>query len=188
MKHLNFFSHLAATAIVTILCGLVYVSVQQAHRSAANDPQLQVARDIDNELKEGRPIDKWVKLDSVDISRSLSVFETLYDDKQQPVLSSGFLNGTMPLLPPGVFDFTRKMGENVFTWQPANRVRVAVVLKATSSPPYSFIAVGRSLLETEKREQNLLSMVLVGWLLCIGVIVLHWVINFLRWKKMEVQL
>lgn len=187
MKHLDFVNHLAVAAIVTILCGLVYVSVQQAHRSAANDPQLQVAGDIDNKLRAGGSIDQWIKPDTVDIASSLSVFQTLYDDKERPVFSSGFLNGKMPLLPPGVFDFTRKTGENIFTWQPERRVRIAVVLKATQSPAYSFIAVGRSLLETEKRQQNLLRMVFIGWLLCTGVIVFHWIIKFLKTKNIEVH-
>jgi hypothetical protein len=46
----NSITHLAAIAIVTILCGLIYVSVQQSHRSVANDPQLQIARDISEGL------------------------------------------------------------------------------------------------------------------------------------------
>ena len=48
MKKLNSASHFAALFIVTILCGLIYATVQQSHRSGANDPQLQIALDLKN--------------------------------------------------------------------------------------------------------------------------------------------
>ena len=46
----NSLTHLAAIAIVSIVCGLIYIIVQQLHRSAANDPQLQIAWDISEGL------------------------------------------------------------------------------------------------------------------------------------------
>jgi hypothetical protein len=82
-------------------------------------------------------------------------------------------------LPRGVFDFAKNTGENVFTWQPESGVRVAVVLKSVQSPDYSFVAVGRSLLEVEKRERDLLTMTIISWLLCVGVIMLHWLIDYM---------
>jgi hypothetical protein len=39
------------------------------------------------------------------------------------------------------------------------------------------------LYETEQREQNLLWMAFISWLLCIGVIILHWLIAFLKNRK-----
>ncbi|MDP4261063.1 MAG: hypothetical protein Q8941_00915 [Bacteroidota bacterium] len=180
MKKANLLTHLAAAAIVTILAGLIYASVQQAHRSGANDPQLQVAMDISNKVKQAGTAGKWFNTDTVEISQSLSVFSTLFDSRGEPVMSTGVLNGKMPHLPKGVFDFAKTNGENVFTWQPERSVRMAVVLKPLSSPAYSFVAVGRSLNEIEKREQNLLWMAFISWLLCMGVIMLHWLINFFK--------
>src|SRR5258705_8592366 len=155
MKHTNIFTHLAAAAIVTILTGLLYASVQQVHRSGANDPQLQVAMDISYKLKNGDVIGESLNDDTVEISQSLALFHTLYNDKVEPLASTGLLNGKPPSLPQAVFGFARKNNENVFTWQPQRGIRVAVVLKFVNSPSYSLVAVGRSLYEVEVREENL---------------------------------
>jgi hypothetical protein len=183
MRQTNIFTHLAAAAVVTILVALVYAGVQQAHRSGANDPQLQIARDITNDLKNQNATDKWFSGDKIELSQSLSVFDVLYNDKGEPLMSTGLLNGKMPLLPKGVFDFAKSNGENVFTWQPQRGVRVAIVLKSLRSPSYSFVAVGRSLSEVEQREENLRWMVIISWLLCMGVIVLHWIIAFIKVRR-----
>ncbi len=183
MKKANVFTHLAAATVVTILTALIYASVQQVYRSSANDPQLQIASDISDQLKKGGIVDKWFSRDTVEISQSLSVFTALYNDKGEPVQSTGVLDGNMPALPKGVFDFARNKGDNVFTWQPERGVRMAMVLRSLKSSPYSFVAVGRSLYEIEKREQNLRWMIFIGWILCIGVIVIHWGVSFLNSRK-----
>jgi len=183
MRQLNILTHLAAAAIVTIMIALIYATVQQVHRSGANDPQLQIAGDISNKLKKGEAIGKWFDGDTIEISQSLSVFNALYNDKGEPVMSTGLLNGKMPSLPIGVFGHAWRYGENVFTWQPQKGVRVAVVLQSLQSSSYSYIAVGRSLYEVEKREEDLRWMAFISWLLCMGVIMLHWLIIFLKNRK-----
>ena len=180
MRKMDFITHLSAAAIVTITCAFIYASVQQSHRSSANDPQLGMAADIANSLKKGESADRWLASDTVELSHSLSVFTALYDDQGQPIKSTGVLDGQLPALPKGVFDFARKNRENVFTWQPERGVRMAIVLRSITSPAYSFVAVGRSLREIEKREDNLLWMAIVSWGLCIGVIAFHWLICFIR--------
>lgn len=74
MKKLNFASHFTALLIITILCGLIYATVQQSHRSAANDPQLQIAGDIKNAIEENHSLTQWMTNDSIEISQSLSPF------------------------------------------------------------------------------------------------------------------
>jgi len=180
MGQTSIVTHLAAAAIITILTALIYATVQQAHRSGANDPQLQIARDISNKLKKGEGAGKWFEGDTIEISQSLSVFTALYNRQGEPELSTGVLNGKMPSLPKGVFGQAMRYGENVFTWQPQKGVRVAVVLKSLQSSAYSYIAVGRSLYEVEQREENLRWMAFISWLLCMGVIMLHWLVSFLR--------
>jgi hypothetical protein len=183
MRQPNILTHLAAAAIVTIMIALVYTSVQQVHRSGANDPQLQIARDISNKLKKGEAVKKWFSGDTIEISQSLSVFNALYNDKGEPVMSTGLLNGKMPLLPIGVFDHAMRYKENVFTWQPQKDVRVAIVLRSAQSSPGSYVAAGRSLHEVELREENLRWMVFISWLLCMGVIMLHGLISFFKNRK-----
>lgn len=178
MKKMNFVSHFATVIVVTILCGLIYATVQQSHRSGANDPQLQIALDLKNAVETNQPLAKWMTGDSIEISRSLSAFKTLYDKNGEPLQSTGFLNGQPPQLPKGVFDFTNAHQEDVVTWQPQNGVRMAMVVEATRSGGIGFVAVGRSLKEVEKRESNLVTMVLVAWLVCSGIIVLHFLLSF----------
>ncbi|HET6994807.1 MAG TPA: hypothetical protein VFI06_07485 [Chitinophagaceae bacterium] len=182
MKQANILTHLSAAIVMTILVAFIYAAVQQVHRSTANDPQLQLSRDISDKISQGGPIDKWFDTDTINISQSLGVFKTLYNYNAEPVISTGLLNGKKPSLPKGVFDFAKSTGENVFTWQPEGGVRVAVVIKSIHSPVYSFVAVGRSLLEVEKRESNLLMMAVISWLLCVGLIMLHWLVSFIETK------
>src|SRR5690242_2912968 len=111
MKHLSFLTHFAAAIIITGIMVTIYASVQQAHRSAANDPQLQLARDIDKKIQKARPFYQLLPDDTIDISQSLSTFVTLYDWKGEPMQSTGLLDGKLPKLPPGVFDFTRSNKE-----------------------------------------------------------------------------
>ena len=178
MKKISFITHFAILMIVTVLCGLIYVTVQQSHRSGANDPQLQIALDLKNAIETNQSVGKWMPGDSMEISNSLSVFETLYNKNGEPLQSTGFLQGQAPRPPKGVFDFTMKHKEDVLTWQPRGGVRLAMVIESVNSPSIGFVAVGRSLREVEKRESALVTMVGVAWLVCAGIILLHFLLSY----------
>ena len=76
--------------------------------------------------------------------------------------------------------------ENVFTWQPRSGVRVAMVLKAVNGTGVCFVGVGRSLVEVEKRESNLVTMVITGWVISLAVILFHFLaVSF--FKKLNEQ-
>jgi hypothetical protein len=183
MNKSNFVSHFTVLLVLTILCGLIYAAVQQSHRSGANDPQLQIALDLKNAIENNHSTARWLPDDSIEISKSLSVFTTLYNNAGEPVRSSGFLDGQLPRMPRGVFDFTKKRREDVITWQPQPGVRMAMVVESVNSPQIGFVAVGRSLSEVEKRESNLTTMVLVAWLVCSGIIVLHFLLSYFSLKN-----
>jgi hypothetical protein len=170
MKRFFIVTHFAAAIVVTGILFTLYVTVQQVHRTAADDPQLQMARDIDARISEGRSIEGLFPPDTVEISRSLGTFVTLFNEAGKPIRSTGLLNGRLPQLPAGVFDFSRKNKEDVFTWQPEPGVRMATVVVSTAK---GFVAVGRSLREVEIRESHLTSMVLMAWVACLVVIAIH---------------
>lgn len=170
MKTSILVSHLAELVLFTLVVGLIYISVQQDYRSGANDPQVQVARDIADHLQEGRAIGGLFPADTIDIGRSLGLFAVLYDHAGQPVRSSASLDGQPVLLAQGVLDFTKEHGEDRVTWQPRAGVRMAMVVESVPGSPVSYVAVGRSLQEVEAREHNLLMMSVTGWL--IGVILI----------------
>ena len=70
-------------AIITVIFGVIYATVQQSYRTAANDPQIQIARDINVKLHQGKPIENFFA-DTVDIAQSLSTFVALYDASGKP--------------------------------------------------------------------------------------------------------
>ena len=178
MKEISFITHFAALMIVTVLCSLIYVTVQQSHRTGANDPQLQLALDLKNAIETDRSTVQWMPRDTIEISKSLSVFKTFYNRNGEPVQSTGFLDGQLPRIPKTVLDFTERNRENVITWQPQRGIRLAMVIESVKSPSIGFVAVGRSLKEVEKRESTLVTMVLVAWLVCVGVILFHFLLSY----------
>jgi hypothetical protein len=185
MKRNHPVTYLASVAIVTVFSAIIYVTVQQTYRSGANDPQLQVARDMANKLGEDKSIDQYME-DTVDIAKSLSVFKVLFDHNNMPFRSTGLLNEKFPQLPVGVFDFAARNGENVFSWQPSGGVRVAMVLKSVRGTNARFIGVGRSLLEVEKREANLVTMTVTAWIIMLAIILFHFLATSF-FKKLKDQ-
>src|SRR5258708_39251872 len=73
MKKFSFLVYLFVLAIITIIFGVIYVAVQQSYRSGANDPQIQIVRDINFKLREGKAVESFFT-DSFNIAQSLSPF------------------------------------------------------------------------------------------------------------------
>ena len=144
---------------ITLLCLIVYVSVQQVLRLGANDPQIQIARDYADQ-KDSNLILKNIKaLDKVDIDKSLNTFVMDFNQKGTLLESNGYFYNSTPQLPSGVFK--DNIVESKFTWEPESNVRIALVLEKTNT---GYIAVGRSLKEVEAREDQLGRDIAVGWI------------------------
>lgn len=152
---------------VTLICGLVYVTVQQDIRLSANDPQIAMAEDIAAALSHGSTARELLSAQTIDIATSLSTFVVLYDSAGRPIASTGLLDGKEPELPPGVFPYTTKAGEDRFTWQPRPGVRHAAVLVAYPGTQPGFVLVAHSLREPEKRVDLLTLQVGVAWLVTL---------------------
>jgi hypothetical protein len=186
MKNIPVLSHASAAIIVTVIFLFIYASVQQSYRTAANDPQMQLASEIKQRLENGQSIQNFFPNDSVDLSKSFNVFAMLLDNQCHVMRSSGFLHGENPILPKGVFDFVKTNGEDRVTWQPQPNVRMAMVIMKINADSINYVAVGRSLKEVEVRESDLLFMTFVGWIICIAVISINAVIYFfMKSKKIE---
>ena len=155
--------------ITTLICGLVYIVAQQDLRQGANDPQIQIAQDVAAKLSAGATVDSMVSKEVVDISKSLSPFITVTDEKGQTVASTAVLHGVVPKLPAGVFDYVKTHGEDRITWQPETGVRQAAVITSYEGVGgKGFVAVGRSLTEVEKRESQVWQEVLVVWIITLA--------------------
>lgn len=177
MKKFPFLNYFFVVIITTVIFVVIYATVQQNYRTGANDPQLQIARDINAKLHQGKPVDNFFA-DTIDIAQSLSTFATLYDANGKPVRSSGYLDGKMPELPAGVLDFAKIHGGHEVTWQPRSGVRMAMVIISSNAFPAAFVASGRSLQEVEVREHNLITMIFLGWIICIGLVLFHGGLQF----------
>ena len=160
-------SWLPLAATVTLLCGIIYGTVQQSYRQGANDPQYQMAADAAMTIEKGGNVQSLIPAVPVDISKTLTPFLIIYDDKGIPVASSGVLDGKIPSPPPGVFDYARTKGENVLTWQPRADVRQAIVVKRIAGAAAGFVLSGRSLLKVEEREQQLVKQIAFGWVFAL---------------------
>lgn len=153
--------------VITIFCGLVYAAVQQDIRQSANDPQIQMAEDAATKLSQGRDPFLLIPNDKVEISNSLAPYLMVFGEGRVAMVSQASLNDQTPNLPPGVFDFAKRFGENRFTWQPRPDVRGAVVLVHYQGINSGFVLAGRSLREVEKREEELFIEVAAAWLVAI---------------------
>jgi len=167
---------LPLAVVVVLLCGLVYLTVQQSLRMGANDPQIQMAEDAAASLAAGGTPVSILPTSQLDISSSLAPFLVVYSDTGEPLASSGLLNGTAPLLPAGIFDYTRQKGEDRVSWQPESGVRVAAVVVAYGGSQPGFVLAGRSLREVEIREGQIeqisgiaMLVTLAGSLFAVGL-------------------
>jgi hypothetical protein len=140
--------------VSTLLCGLVYLAVQQSLRWGANDPQIQMAEDAAAVLTGGQQPESVLPANHVELSTSLAPFMVIYDNTGQPLASTGYLNDSFPLLPVGVFEYTSQNDEDRITWQPAPGVRMAAVVVKYNSTEPGFVLAARSLREVEQREDQ----------------------------------
>lgn len=174
----TFLKWLPLGVAVTLVCGLVYATVQQNYRQSLNDPQIQMAEDAAAKLSAGaKPADVVPDPDSVDITNSLSPWLAVYNSDGMSIISSGEANGDIPVLPQGVFaTSTWKQyaedriamqlppDETRFTWQSGAGVRQALVLVHYESPNGGgYVVAGRNMVEVENRISVLTLMVGLGW-------------------------
>ena len=159
--------------LATAMCGLTYLAAQQMWRQAANDPQIQLARDAGAALERGATVEAVLPSAQVDIAQSLAPFLMVLDESGKIVASSGRLHGALRSVPTGVLDQVRSSGEERVTWQPDAGVRIASVVVRTSGSHPGFVVAGRSLRESEDRTAQFGGFVRLAWIVMLaGVFVL----------------
>lgn len=147
---------------------MIYLNLQQNLRISGNDPQIQMAQDSAARLSEGGGPSKIVPVETVEISKSLAPFIAVFDDSGKIIKSNAKLDGKDISIPLGVFEYTKKNTEDRITWQPRVGVRSAIVVTRFQTAKNSgFVVSGRSLKEIEVRENDLLTRILLGWLVTL---------------------
>jgi hypothetical protein len=142
--------------------GAVYLALQQSYRTNANDPQVQIAQDLVNNIAAGEDASSLNQSPKIDIGKSLSTFVIVYNKDKQIIANTATLGKNTPAPPKEVLNEIGKkknyLGqsqdpyENRFTWQPQKGVRLAVVIAKGEN---SYVLVGRNLREVENRIANL---------------------------------
>jgi len=179
---------LPTAIVITALCGLVYLVVQQEMRTAANDPQIQIAEDTARALETGKLPAEVIPADKVEISKSLSPFLMIFDDSDHvtAMASSAILDGELPILPPGLLEYVKAYGQDRVTWQPREGVRSALVIERFSGVASGYVVAGRSLREVEIRETNVLHEAALVWVLAIfATLVISTFLVFFNFKRKE---
>ena len=168
------FNALVLAGIATGVGLALYAIPQQVLRNGLNDPQIQMAGDLEARLEQGVSPAEAVSAGSVDMARSLAPFVIVYDEQGHPVASQAHLNGSIPAPPSGVFDYVRQHGEERVSWQPIlgseHGVRIAAVVQRVGGPHPGFVLAGRNMREVEARESQVLYMAGLTWLGMLGLI------------------
>ncbi len=158
-----------AVAII-FLCFLIYASVQQNLRHSADDPQIQIAEDWAGAFGKGVNPKVLENGQKSDVSKTLAPFVMVFDNSDELVSSTAQIDGKSPVPPSGVFGFTKTHGEDRFTWQPQKGVRLAtVVVYYKQGQNEGYVLAGRSLRETERREDQLFGEVVIGAIMILAV-------------------
>ncbi len=164
---LKFWIPLAAA--ITLVCGIIYITLQQSTRLEANELSASLAVDAANALEAGLPVAAVLPPGKIDLAQSLSAVVVVFDAQGLPLASNASLGGRLPTVPPGVFSYVDENGEDRITWQPAAGVRLAAVIRPVSGSSASYVLGAHSLREAENRIDLLLVQVGVGWAAALGI-------------------
>ncbi|HTI58476.1 hypothetical protein [Mucilaginibacter sp.] len=167
-------SWFAYAAAISLVCVIIYITVQQGYRQSANDPQFALAEDAANAISKG--IDPKTVIGStpvIELSQTLSPFLAIYGTDGGLAASNATLDGRALKVPRGLLDNARFNGMTAVTWQPRSGIRQATV--SLHAKGYIVVA-GRSLRITEERISMLGRQVAFGWLLSmVGMAVVLYV-------------
>lgn len=163
---------LAGLGVIVIVFGTIYGGIQQAQRSAANSPQIQLAQDNLAKVQSGDQPD-FSNTDKIDVAKSLAPFVVIYDKNGKPTSGTGYLNGKLAEAPMGTLQAAKGKEYNAVTWQPEGNVRIAAVTVAAGD---NYVLSGRSLKEVEKNEDLTFQITLLGFLISATVYGAAWVV------------
>ncbi len=173
---------LPSAALVTIVCLVIAVAIQQQLRQGADDPQHQLAEDAAAALNAGAPPASVVGSGHVDIAASLAPFVAVYDESGHLLAAGGELDGAGPNPPIGVLDTARRQGVDRVTWQPRPGVRVALVVVPWTG---GTALAGRSLRRVEDNVEAIGRIVALGWLGGLGVVAVASLLSADLWPRAQ---
>lgn len=174
------YSWFGAAAIVVVVFGTVYATVQQSQRSDANWLQIELSENTKALLDAGHSPSDVIGA-PVEISTNLTPFVDIYDKSGNPVAGNGVLHRKLPQVPIGVLKASDKKEYHAVTWQPEKDVRIAAV---TVSAKDYYVLSGRSLREVEKNESRTFHLAFLGGLLSWAILMATYQMSKTSSKRM----
>lgn len=162
------FAYVSAAVILTILFGTVYLTEQRSLRMNANDSIIQLAQGAAAKLNAGASPSS-LTIGNVNMASSLAPFLIIYNTIGRVVAGSGYLHGSIPVIPFEVLAPTNTTRESLVTWQPAAGVRDATDTVAAN---HYYVLSGWSLREVESSQAKVFKLTLLGWLASLIVLLL----------------
>lgn len=154
-----------SAVLVTLISLMVYGTAQQMLRLGANNVPAQLVTETINRLNSGVSPRTVALPGNIEISKSLYPFVVILDQDKRVIVTSATLDGQIPSLPSGIFDYVAKNGQDRVTWQPYRGLRQALVVdKYKNGPVTGYVVAGQSLKETEKLIDMIGKDVFIGWL------------------------
>ncbi|QEE27048.1 hypothetical protein FTW19_02895 [Terriglobus albidus] len=149
---------------VTLVLLVMAVTAQQIVRRQADVRPRQAVASIAARLGQGANehiLQPREEISDVDWLRSDHTFAAIYNPAGEPIAASATLHGAFPHLPSVIFPRIRQTGRTVITWQPENRLRLALTVRPL--PDGNYVVAGQSLLPFERRESALRLSFAIAW-------------------------
>ncbi|HEY4381342.1 MAG TPA: hypothetical protein VGN01_13410 [Acidobacteriaceae bacterium] len=166
-----FFYTLALALILTLWGFPAAMTLQGVMRSAADQPQIQMAQNYASEIASGHRTVEQFPDGHVDLATSLEPFTILYDSNGKALHSNGYFNGEILAPPTGVFTWLRTHPTDKFTWQPRPGLRIAAVAQRIDGAHPGVVLVGRSLTLVQQQESLLRRGTFVTWLSLMAILI-----------------
>lgn len=160
-------SYVPIAIVITFLSGLIFVCIQQTIRLGANDQPLELAQNLASGLATKNALPTDFPVGKSDISKSLTPVFMVFDSRKKMIGTTAKLNNKPAQFPTGVLDKAKEEGLNMVTWQPQKGVRLASVSVYFKEKSEGYVVVARSLVQTERLEDMLQTLVGIGWLVTL---------------------
>lgn len=155
--------YIPLAVLATLVLFISYINDQQTLRQLANEPQEILASDALARLSGSEKKEIVFGGSHVAIESDTAPYIILFDATGTPVIGTGYLHGTLPTPPKGIFEEAHIRSYHVLTWEPEPAIREAIFIKALPNGT-GFILAGRSLAYTEYQIEQLGLRSLIGWL------------------------
>ncbi len=175
LMNIRFILWLSGCFLITIFCGLVYISSQQIIRHSANYPLVEIASDISNASRVSQiELDNSLPKQKVDaIYSSGSPYVIIFDSKFNIIATNATAEGKqIEEKPPfGVFENVSDNLPYFFTWEPVSSFRYATVVREIKlDNKKGYVLVARSLGYVEQLGKQMFIYAVFAWILGIGVV------------------